>query len=102
MSNNRRKNQNRRRKANQLKAVDLWRPVPQLPDPEPIVAASDPTMVLRSLGEPPLHGSGAQAAHEISKVLVRAAHLAEAVAAASGLHPDANGGDADAIADRSA
>jgi len=89
-NNNRRKNQNRRRQANKLKAVDLWRPVPQLPEAEPIVAAADPTMIFRSLGDPPLQGQGAQAGHEISKVLVRAAHLAEALAAASGLHPDAH------------
>jgi hypothetical protein len=82
----RRKSPGRRRGASKLKAVDLWRPVPQLPDPEPIAAATDPTMVFRSLGDPPLHGQGAQAGHEVSKVLVRASHLAEALAAASGLH----------------
>ncbi len=92
MSNSRRKNQNRRRKASQVKEVDLWHPVPQLPEPEPIVAAADPTMIFRSLGDPPLHGQGQQAGHEVAKVLVRAAHLAEALAAASGLHPDAQGG----------
>jgi len=81
-----RRNKNRRR-GGAVKAAELWRPVPQLPEPEPIVAAADPTMVFRSLGDPPLHGQGAQAGHEVSKVLVRAAHLAEALAAASGLHP---------------
>lgn len=96
-SNNRRKAQNRRRNAARLKPTDLWRPVPQLPDPEPIAAAVDPTMVFRSLGDPPLHGQGAHAGHEVSKVLVRAAHLAEALAAASGLH--ASNADADADAD---
>jgi hypothetical protein len=85
----RRKSQGRRRGASKLKAVDLWHPVPQLPDPEPIAAATDPTMVFRSLGDPPLHGQGAQAGHEVSKVLVRASHLAEALAAASGLHESA-------------
>ena len=85
-----RRNKNRRRPAAGVKPVDLWRPVPQLDDPEPIAASPDPTMIFRSLGDPPLHGQGAQAGHEVSKVLVRAAHLAEALAAASGLHPDAD------------
>jgi hypothetical protein len=89
MSSNNRRNKNRRRQG-AIKPIDLWRPVPQLPDPAPIAAASDPTMIFRSLGEPPLHGQGAQAGHEISKVLVRAAHLAEALAAASGLHAAAD------------
>lgn len=89
----RRKSQGRRRGGNKLKAVDLWRPVPQLPDPEPIEAASDPTMVFRSLGDPPLHGQGAHAGHEVAKVLVRASHLAEALAAASGLHRSSSDSD---------
>lgn len=82
-----RRNKNRRRNG-AAKPVDLWRPVPQLPDPKPIRAAVDPTMIFRSLGDPPLHGQGAQAGHEVAKVLVRAAHLAEALAAASGLRAD--------------
>jgi hypothetical protein len=89
MSNNNRRNKNRRR-SGAIKPIDLWRPVPTLPDPAPIAAASDPTMIFRSLGDPPLHGQGAQAGHEVSKVLVRAAHLAEALAAASGLHAEAD------------
>lgn len=94
MSSNNRRNKNRRNKPG-IKPVDLWRPVPQLPDPRPIAAAADPTMIFRSLGDPPLHGQGAQAGHEVSKVLVRAAHLAEALAAASGLHAVAAEPDAD-------
>lgn len=85
-----RRNKNRRRQGTPLKPIDLWRPVPQLDDPAPIAAAPDPTMIFRSLGDPPLHGQGAQAGHEVSKVLVRAAQLAEAVAAASGLRAEAD------------
>ena len=88
-----RRNKNRRRGAAALKPVDLWRPVPQLDDPEPIAAAPDPTMIFRSLGDPPLHGQGAQAGHEVSKVLVRAAHLAEALAVASGLRAQPDDAD---------
>ena len=82
-SNNRRKGG--RRRGNKLKPAELWKPVPQLPDPEPIAVASDPTMIVRSLGDPPLHGQGQQAEHEIARVLVRASMLAGALADVAGL-----------------
>ncbi len=84
MAKNPRRKQGRRR-GNKPKPVDLWRAVPQLPDPEPIVAASDPGMVLRSLGSPPLHGQGAQAEHAFELVVRRSATLATALAATAGL-----------------
>lgn len=84
MSPSRRKG-GRRRGANKLKPADLWKPVPQLPDPEPIAVATDPTMIVRSLGDPPLHGQGQQAEHEINRVLVRASMLAGALADVAGL-----------------
>jgi hypothetical protein len=65
--------------------VDLWRPVPQLPDPEPIVPAADPATLLRSLGDPPLPGQGAVAEHYLAAVIERAAGLATALAATAGL-----------------
>jgi hypothetical protein len=64
---------------------DLWRPVPQLPDPAPIVPAPDPTVLLRSLGDPPLQGQGAVAEHYLAAVVERAAGLATALAVAAGL-----------------
>ncbi|MGQ0434985.1 MAG: hypothetical protein ACT452_21565 [Microthrixaceae bacterium] len=80
----------RRRKSggnggNKPRVVDLWQPVPALPDPEPIAPATDPRMLLRSLGDPPLAGQGAVAEHYIGAVLDRAAGLATALAAAAGL-----------------
>lgn len=80
----------RRRKSggnggNKVRVVDLWQPVPALPDPEPIAPATDPRMLLRSLGDPPLAGQGAVAEHYIGAVLDRAAGLATALAAAAGL-----------------
>ncbi len=83
----RRKNA-RRRNANKRKPIDLWRPVPQLPDPAPIVVASDPGMLLRSLGPPPLHGQGAQAEHTFELVVRRAAQMAGALAQSAGLRAD--------------
>jgi hypothetical protein len=78
----RRKNRGRRPKA---KGIDIWRPVPMLPDPEPIRPSNDPTAVLRSLGDPPLPGQGAVAEHYLAAVVERAAILATALAASAGL-----------------
>lgn len=65
--------------------VDLWQPVPALADPVPIEPATDPRMLLRSLGDPPLSGQGAVAEHYMGAVIDRAAGLATALAAAAGL-----------------
>jgi hypothetical protein len=81
-----RRNKNRRRgvpKPN--KPVDLWRPVPQLPDPDPIEPASDPAVLLRSLGAPPLPGLGARAEHTFELVIQRSAMMATALAATADL-----------------
>jgi hypothetical protein len=84
------------RKGKPAKPVDLWRPVPPLPEPAPIVPAGDPTALVRSLGEPPLPGAGADMA--IAAVVARAAGLAEALARVGGLaaedDDDLDGGDA--------
>ena len=74
--------------ATKAKRPDLWRPVPQLADPEPIVPAPDPTALLRSLGDPPLQGQGAVAEHYLAAVVERAAGLATALAVAAGLLAD--------------
>ncbi len=79
---------NRRRKPSgggSARPVDLWQPVPALPDPVPIEPATDPRMLLRSLGDAPLPGQGAVSEHYIGAVLDRAAGLATALAAAAGL-----------------
>lgn len=85
-----RNNRNRRPQgsgggAKPVKPIDVWRPVPQLPDPDPIVPATDPSALLRSLGDPPLPGQGAVAQHYLAAVVERAAGLATALAAAAGL-----------------
>lgn len=84
----------RRRGQNRApKAIDLWRPVPQLPDPEPIVPAPEPAAVMRSLGDPPLPGQGAVAGHYLAAVVERAAGMATALAAAAGVLGDHAGDD---------
>ena len=67
---------------------DLWRPVPQLADPAPIIPASDPSVLLRSLGDPPLQGQAAVAEHYLAAVAERASGLATALALAAGLLAD--------------
>jgi hypothetical protein len=62
------------------KPIDMWRPVPPLADPEPIMPAADPTALVRSLGEPPLPGPGAMAELAIAAVIDRASGLAAALA----------------------
>lgn len=84
MANNSRRKQGRRR-GNKPKPLDLWRAVPQLPEPEPIVPAQDPGILLRSLGAPPLQGQATQAEHAFELVVRRSATLATALAATAGL-----------------
>jgi hypothetical protein len=64
---------------------DLWRAVPAVPAPAPIVPAARPSALVRSLGDPPLQGQGAVAEHYLAAVVERAAALATALAAAGGL-----------------
>lgn len=70
------------------KAVDIWRPVPPLPDPEPITPATDPTALLRSIGAPPLRARSDMAEAYVVAVAERAAGLATALAAAADLLAD--------------
>ncbi len=71
--------------ANLPRSVDLWRPVAQLADAEPIVVTNDPTLLVRSLGDPPLMGKSTVAGHYIATVVERAAGLATALAASADL-----------------
>lgn len=76
---------NRRRSQKSSSQQELWGPVPQLPEPEPIAVATDPTMIVRSLGAPPLKGQTAHVEHYLAAVAERAAASATALAAAAGL-----------------
>ncbi|HET6952192.1 MAG TPA: hypothetical protein VFI47_17560 [Acidimicrobiales bacterium] len=75
----------RRAKGKAKHPVDLWHPVPPLPAPEPITPASDPTALVRSLGDPPLPAARGSAEITIATVVDRAAGLATALAAIGGL-----------------
>jgi hypothetical protein len=78
----RRRPQGRRStRTSESKPVELWRRVPPLPEPQPIVPVDDPTALLRSLGDPPLPGNGVAAAHYLASVIERAAILAIGLAA---------------------
>jgi hypothetical protein len=88
----------RRRRSGQkggAKRLDLWRPVPQLADPAPIVPPADPTTMIRSLGDPPLQGQAVVGEHYLAAVVERASGLATALAAAGGLlaQPEAHDED---------
>lgn len=85
MSSRRRKPQSRGRQQLAPGRMDLWRPVPELPGAEPIVPSTEPTALLRSLGDPPLQGQGAVAEHYLAAVIERASGLATALAATADL-----------------
>ena len=79
------RSKNNRRRNKRKKPVDLWRPVPMLPEPDLISVEGDPTTPVRSLGNPPLPGQHHVAEHYLAAVAERASGMAEALAAASGL-----------------
>ncbi|MFZ1308487.1 MAG: hypothetical protein WAR60_04910, partial [Candidatus Microthrix parvicella] len=60
------RSKNNRRRNKRKKSVDLWRPVPMLPDPRPISVQGDPTTLVRSLGNPPLPGQHSVAEHYLA------------------------------------
>ena len=77
-----------------------WRPVPTLPDLEPIVPADDATALLRSLGPPPLDRHSLAGEHYLATVVERAAALATGLAAAAQVLAEADD-DADGRDDAS-
>jgi hypothetical protein len=80
-----RSSQRKRGGGGKNKPIDIWRPVPPLPQPEPIVPATDPTALLRSIGAPPLRARSDMAEGYLLVVADRAAKLAQALASAAGL-----------------
>lgn len=83
----------RRRRPNrggaaQVQPSDLWRAAPEPPPAEKVVPVADPTVLLRSLGTPPLPVQAGVADAYLAVVVGRAAGLAVALAAASDLFDD--------------
>ena len=75
-------------RAGRSDARPFWTSPPIDDDPieiEPIRPVPDPGAMVRSLGPPPLFGGGGNAEHYFAAVYDRAAMLAGALAAASGL-----------------
>jgi hypothetical protein len=85
-----RQNRSRRKAA---KPTDMWRAVPEAPDPDDITPAVEPTALLRSLGDPPLHGQRVTAGHYLAAVIERAAALATGLAASADLLAPESGDD---------
>lgn len=77
-------------KARPPKPADLWRPVPQPPEPDEIAPATDSTALLRSLGDPPLPRNSIVAGRYFTTVVERAAAMATALAASVDLLADAD------------
>lgn len=72
--------------------ADLWRPPPPLPEVRPIRPSSDPSMLVRSLGDPPLGAKSVLAGHYLAALLERAAGTAVALAVSADLlAPDDDG-----------
>jgi hypothetical protein len=67
------------------KGADLWRPPPPLPEVRPIRPSTDPSMLARSLGDPPLGAKSVLAGHYLAALLERAAGTAVALAVSADL-----------------
>lgn len=65
--------------------ADLWRPPPPLPEVRPIRPSSDASMLVRSLGDPPLGAKSVLAGHYLAALLERAAGTAAALAVSADL-----------------
>jgi hypothetical protein len=77
-------------------SVDPWRVPPPLPDAEPIPPRGDVTALLRSLGDPPIAGSG-----HLASYFAAAAERAAAVATALALSAELPASPPDTSADPS-
>jgi hypothetical protein len=87
-ANGSRGNGNGSQGAGKAESRPFWTNPPVEDDPidiEPIRPVPDPGAMVRSLGPPPLFGGGGNAEHYFAAVYERAAMLAGALAAASGL-----------------
>ncbi|MEI6496604.1 MAG: hypothetical protein WCO88_08020 [Actinomycetota bacterium] len=84
MSSRKRTNSGQNRGAD-TQAFDMWRPPPPLPEPRPITIATDPSLMIRSIGDPPFGPKSVLAGHYLAALIDRAAGLATAIAASADL-----------------
>ena len=89
MSPRRRSKKRSGRNRSAQQPVEFWKAVPE-PDPaRPITPVSDPTAVIRSLGNPPLAGQAENATRHLVVAVTRAAQVAtQGLAAPNGLLAD--------------
>ena len=80
----------RRRSATRRAPADIWREAGPLRDVEPVTPSSDPTALVRSLGEPPLAG-GEAVLLQYATVIERSASIAAALALSAGVLADDDG-----------
>lgn len=85
---NKRDNQRRKPQPRQAPA-DMWRTPGPLPDLEPIAVPDNVLALVRSLGDPPMHGSVDAAAY-FDRVIERAATVAAALALSADLLADSD------------
>lgn len=78
------RNRSNRRRRNAARQ-DLWDPTPELPAPSRIRTPADPTLLVRSLGDPPLGRHSVPGGNAIAAVVERASMLAAALAASADL-----------------
>ena len=81
------KQNSQRRKPPKQAPVDIWRTPGPLPDLEPITVPDNVLALVRSLGDPPMHGSVDAAAY-FDRVIERAATVAAALALSADLLAD--------------
>lgn len=67
------------------RVADLWRPPAPLPEVRPITPSTDASLVLRSLGDPPLGPKSVLAGHYLAALIDRSAGVAMALAASADL-----------------
>jgi hypothetical protein len=79
--------QRRRPRAKQPEVVDIWRTPGPLPDVEPIAVPQNVLALIRSLGDPPMHGS-IDSRDYFDRVVERSATVAAALALSAELLAD--------------
>ena len=74
----------RRRTPAKRTTADIWRDAGPLPDIDPVIPSNDPTVLLRSLGEPPLQDAETVLL-QYATVIGRSASIAAALALSAGV-----------------